>query len=469
MSLMRPWNLSRFTRFPLMAVLAFAIAAPASLAFAQDDDEAEEADDQPVQEEEFAEGEIADTDASAVVVFRDRLSPYGSWVETNGHGLVWVPASHVVGSDFSPYVSSGHWELTDGGDWLWSSDYEWGAIPFHYGRWVWAGDLGWAWVPGRVYAPAWVTWRTGADGYIGWAPLPPWYYWSGGIAYYHHHHFHAAYSFVPTVHVFHHHVHTQVYRDKADVSRAAKSTRPYHEANPTKGSVRKPAAPSLDEAGVKSADAPKTRSKGDAKALAFSKPDAIKKSKESSAKMKSASPDNKRSNAIGFAAPSVQTQRAKFEASRPKPSPSKQAGTFEGRSGKSAAESRRSDSRSPRTEGRSSRSRDKGSFEANPSSRSSGTPDTRTPRAGSSSRRSAPSADPSTSTGSPKASRSKRTNSGSSTESSTPSRSHSVDSPSRSSAPSGPSTSSGPSRSAPKAAPKSAPSSKGGRGGRRGR
>src|SRR6266496_1683468 len=31
---------------------------------------------------------------------------------------------------------------------------------------------GWVWIPGTVWAPAWVTW-TYNDNYVGWAPLPP--------------------------------------------------------------------------------------------------------------------------------------------------------------------------------------------------------------------------------------------------------------------------------------------------------
>ncbi len=33
-------------------------------------------------------------------------------------------------------------------------------------------QYGWVWVPGNVWAPAWVSWRT-ANSYVGWAPLPP--------------------------------------------------------------------------------------------------------------------------------------------------------------------------------------------------------------------------------------------------------------------------------------------------------
>jgi len=69
-----------------------------------------------------------------------------------------------------PYCDQGHWVYTAEG-WLWQSDYPWGDIPFHYGRWS-RDALGWVWVPGYDWAPAWVCWRH-AEGYCGWAPLPP--------------------------------------------------------------------------------------------------------------------------------------------------------------------------------------------------------------------------------------------------------------------------------------------------------
>src|SRR5262249_39052513 len=114
--------------------------------------------------------------------FRDTLSPYGDWVDDSTYGNVWVPSSAYVGADFAPYVTSGHWGLTDEGSWIWVSDYSWGWAPFHYGRWVWIGGRGWAWIPGSVYAPAWVVWRTGyLDGYlVGRAAIAPsWHALSG--------------------------------------------------------------------------------------------------------------------------------------------------------------------------------------------------------------------------------------------------------------------------------------------------
>jgi hypothetical protein len=48
----------------------------------------------------------------------------------------------------------------------------WGDDPYHYGTWVYTDRYGWAWIPGTVWAPAWVTWSYN-DNYVGWAPLPP--------------------------------------------------------------------------------------------------------------------------------------------------------------------------------------------------------------------------------------------------------------------------------------------------------
>ena len=101
--------------------------------------------------------------------FQAQLAPYGTWVNVPGYGLAWQPA---VAVGWRPYYDGGHWVYTDAG-WYWQSDYPWGDIAFHYGRWVYTAS-GWAWVPGYEYAPAWVVWRhADADGYIGWAPLPP--------------------------------------------------------------------------------------------------------------------------------------------------------------------------------------------------------------------------------------------------------------------------------------------------------
>ncbi len=126
--------------------------------------------------------EYVDTDASALTEFRATLDPYGTWVDDPTWGVVWVPYESTVGRDFEPYTA-GHW-VYDNDDYVWVSDYSWGWAPFHYGRWVYIGGRGWAWIPGRQYAGAWVDWRVGDEGYgyVGWAPMPPTWYWHGGVA-----------------------------------------------------------------------------------------------------------------------------------------------------------------------------------------------------------------------------------------------------------------------------------------------
>ena len=108
-------------------------------------------------------------------VFHDDLAPHGDWWWNETYGWVWSPDVSVA---WRPYTV-GHWVWTDDAGWLWVSHEPYGAIVFHYGRWVWIDDAGWVWIPGRVWAPAWVVWRTG-PGFIGWAPLGPGAVWVPG-------------------------------------------------------------------------------------------------------------------------------------------------------------------------------------------------------------------------------------------------------------------------------------------------
>jgi hypothetical protein len=102
--------------------------------------------------------------------FYDELAPYGDWVMYRG-GYVFVPGD--VDDRWRPYAL-GRWVYTDDYGWMWNSDEPFGWATYHYGRWGYGDDLGWYWVPGRVWAPAWVSWRRGPD-YVVWAPLPPTY------------------------------------------------------------------------------------------------------------------------------------------------------------------------------------------------------------------------------------------------------------------------------------------------------
>lgn len=99
--------------------------------------------------------------------FYDELAPYGRWVDCSWGGC-WVPGG--ISRDWQPY-SNGEWIYTEYG-WTWISYDPWGDDPYHYGTWAWTDLYGWVWIPGTIWAPAWVTW-TYSDDYIGWAPLPP--------------------------------------------------------------------------------------------------------------------------------------------------------------------------------------------------------------------------------------------------------------------------------------------------------
>jgi hypothetical protein len=96
------------------------------------------------------------------------LSQHGSWLVSGQYGRVWQPREYT--RDWNPYYD-GHWVDTDMG-WTWVSDYEWGSLPYHYGTWVSDPRYGWVWIPGEVWAPSWVVFRTSPE-YIGWAPVPP--------------------------------------------------------------------------------------------------------------------------------------------------------------------------------------------------------------------------------------------------------------------------------------------------------
>ena len=60
-----------------------------------------------------------------VTTFDETLSPYGQWVDTGegpNDGRAWRPDPDVVGEDFQPYATGGHWVSSDWG-WTWESDY----------------------------------------------------------------------------------------------------------------------------------------------------------------------------------------------------------------------------------------------------------------------------------------------------------------------------------------------------------
>jgi hypothetical protein len=120
---------------------------------------------------ETAPTEIVQDAPADVTYFYNDLVPYGTWVNLAGFGWCWQPRAAVINHSWKPYCDSGHWVYTDAG-WFWQSDYSWGWAPFHYGRWAHHDRAGWVWAPDRVWAPAWVVWRSSGDD-CGWAPIPP--------------------------------------------------------------------------------------------------------------------------------------------------------------------------------------------------------------------------------------------------------------------------------------------------------
>ncbi|MGA2669586.1 MAG: DUF6600 domain-containing protein, partial [Ignavibacteria bacterium] len=96
-----------------------------------------------------------------------------------GMGMIfaWQPSPDLsvnlsVGEtpEYRPY-RNGQWVNTDQG-WYFRAPSPWEETVHHYGRWAHSPTGGWLWIPGRVWAPAWVNWRQNDD-YVSWAPLPP--------------------------------------------------------------------------------------------------------------------------------------------------------------------------------------------------------------------------------------------------------------------------------------------------------
>jgi uncharacterized protein DUF6600 len=240
----------RWVRLALFGALALGAVLPARVARAQGADDSGWFDppaSDPAPEPYYDEpvvgdpaptpapsSDIPDTDPSALTTFRPALDPYGAWVADSTYGTVWVPNRDVVGPDFAPYVSSGHWALTSDDDWMWVSDYPFGWAVFHYGRWVWTSGAGWVWVPGRTYANAWVVWRVPTAGYayVGWAPMPPTWGWRNGYAFGLWYSPPLPYVFCPSAYVFDYRVHYHIVHDHRLVRDIAGHTRvyptPYH-------------------------------------------------------------------------------------------------------------------------------------------------------------------------------------------------------------------------------------------------
>jgi uncharacterized cupin superfamily protein len=90
---------------------------------------------------------------------------YGNWRYEQVYGYVWYPR---VQMGWRPY-HRGRWVSLRPYGWTWIAGDPWGWPTHHYGRWgLSAGS--WFWIPGRRWAPAWVSWAS-APGYVSWCPL----------------------------------------------------------------------------------------------------------------------------------------------------------------------------------------------------------------------------------------------------------------------------------------------------------
>jgi hypothetical protein len=162
--------MSRLTLVALVAALALPGAARAHEGPDREfDDDWEYIDPQAIAPEVdvHVDGDEGDGSVS-FETFEENLAPHGEWVSVSSYGRVWRPRH--VRTGWRPYYD-GSWQWTDEG-WLWVSAEPWGWATYHYGRWAYDSFYGWVWVPGYQWAPAWVSWRIGAD-FIGWAPLGP--------------------------------------------------------------------------------------------------------------------------------------------------------------------------------------------------------------------------------------------------------------------------------------------------------
>ncbi len=93
------------------------------------------------------------------------LADAGAWRYETSYGYVWYP---TVSSGWRPY-SQGRWVSLRPYGWTWVGINRWDWPTHHYGRWGLSAGA-WFWIPGRSWAPAYVSWAY-SPGYVSWCPL----------------------------------------------------------------------------------------------------------------------------------------------------------------------------------------------------------------------------------------------------------------------------------------------------------
>jgi hypothetical protein len=206
----------KFSKFFLLMMLFFILPGLFFSSCTKKSDEVT----QTIATESISDTNFAESDEDLLTVdykeFYDELAPHGDWVQVSAEDLglkmkgsgagsrgesgmliddllgiktayaddfnfgmffVWRPSPNlavsVIAGEPAPYVpySNGSWMYTDAG-WYFNAATPYEDVTCHYGRWVYSPALGWIWVPGRVWAPAWVEYRV-TETYIAWTPIPP--------------------------------------------------------------------------------------------------------------------------------------------------------------------------------------------------------------------------------------------------------------------------------------------------------
>lgn len=107
----------------------------------------------------------------AVFYFAQKYGYYhGEWLWDDYYGYVWRPFinDRLYPWGWQPYIY-GRWSYVNG-QLFWVPEEPWGWVPYHLGIWQWDKKLGWVWIPGSLFAPAWVSW----DFFFGYATWRPW-------------------------------------------------------------------------------------------------------------------------------------------------------------------------------------------------------------------------------------------------------------------------------------------------------
>jgi hypothetical protein len=97
--------------------------------------------------------------SKAVMYFAQKYSYlFGEWIYDKYLGYVWRPFlnDRLHGGGWTPY-HNGRWTSVQG-QLFWVPSEPWGWVPYHLGIWMWNKTKGWLWIPGSVFAPAWVDW-----------------------------------------------------------------------------------------------------------------------------------------------------------------------------------------------------------------------------------------------------------------------------------------------------------------------